>query len=89
MLGQTTRVVKSSLNDVREKIAELRAKTAASTESKQYDFDQRILEIKALEAASKLAMKEAKKKKKSLAEEKVNQPEDEEMMKSMGFSGFA
>jgi len=54
-------VVKSTLNDVRQKIAELRAKTAASAESKQYDFDQRIREIKALEQKTKDDARERKK----------------------------
>lgn len=52
-LGQTTKVAKSTLNDVRQKIADLRAKTAASAEQKKYDFDERIREIKALEQKQK------------------------------------
>lgn len=88
VLGQTTRVVRSTLNDVRQKIADLRAKTAASTESKQYDFDQRIKEIKALETASKLEAKEAKRKKKLMDEAASTEGQDQDMMKAMGFAGF-
>ena len=88
-LGQTTRVVRSSLNDVRQKIADLRAKTSATTESKQYDFDERIREIKALEAAGKLEQKNAKKKKKLEDAAKLTEGQDEEMMKAMGFAGFS
>lgn len=82
-------MIRSSLNDVRQKIADLRAKTSVTTESKQYDFDERIREIKAMEAAVKSEQKEAKKKKKLDEAAKVTAPQDEEMMKAMGFSGFS
>lgn len=84
-LGQTTKVVKSSLNDVRAKIAELRAKTADVTDTKKYDFEQRMKDIKAEELKSKLEAKEAKKKKKVEAPAQT----DEEIMKAMGFGSFA
>jgi U4/U6.U5 tri-snRNP component SNU23 len=91
-LGQTTKVVKSTLNDVRLKIADLRAKTAATTESKQYDFAARIKEIKEAELKGKEEAKEAKRRKKE-EEAKAKQAEmggaaDEEMMKMMGFGSF-
>ncbi|GAA5938585.1 hypothetical protein JCM1841_003041 [Sporobolomyces salmonicolor] len=91
-LGQTTKVAKSTLNDVRQKIAELRAKTAAASEKKQYDFEQRIKEIKAAEAASKEEQREAKRRRKEeerLKEEKKRtEGVDEDMMKMMGFGSF-
>lgn len=91
-LGQTTRVVRSSLSDVRDKIAELRAKTAASSESKRYNLAQRIKEIKEFETLSKAEAKAAKKQKKhdlkAVAEEKVTGAQDVEMMKAMGFASF-
>ncbi|GAA5865194.1 hypothetical protein JCM5296_002668 [Sporobolomyces johnsonii] len=91
-LGQTTKVAKSTLNDVRQKIAELRAKTAAASEKKQYDFEQRIKEIKAAEAKSKEELREAKRRKKEeerLQEEKKRtEGVDEDMMKMMGFGSF-
>lgn len=90
-LGQTTKVVKSTLNDVRTKIAELRAKTAATTESKQYDFAQRIKDIKEAETKGKEEAREAKRRKKeeeTAAREKEMGGGDEEMMKMMGFGNF-
>lgn len=91
-LGQTTKVVKSTLNDVRQKIADLRAKSAAAAEAKQYDFEQRIKEIKAAELASKEEQREAKRRKKeeekAAEEAKRTEGVDEDMMKMMGFGGF-
>ncbi|GAA5826433.1 hypothetical protein JCM11251_002364 [Rhodosporidiobolus azoricus] len=91
-LGQTTKVAKSTLNDVRQKIAELRAKSAAAAQAKQYDFEQRIKEIKAAEAASKEEQREAKRRKKEeekkAEEAKRTEGVDEDMMKTMGFGSF-
>ncbi|BGP08732.1 U4/U6.U5 snRNP associated protein [Rhodotorula toruloides] len=91
-LGQTTKVVSSTLNDVRQKIAELRAKSAAAAQAKQYDFEQRIKDIKAAEAASKAEQREAKKRKKEeerqKAEEERTAGADEDMMAAMGFGSF-
>ncbi|KAM0748677.1 hypothetical protein T439DRAFT_69957 [Meredithblackwellia eburnea MCA 4105] len=94
-LGQTTKVVRSTLDDVRAKIAELRAKTAESSESKKYDFNQRIKEIKDLERANREQMKEERKRKRQAGKEKKaaakgmeEQPVDDEMMAMMGFGGF-
>ncbi|GAA5851507.1 hypothetical protein JCM8547_001115 [Rhodosporidiobolus lusitaniae] len=91
-LGQTTKVVKSTLNDVRQKIAELRAKSAAAAEAKQYDFEQRIKEIKASEAASKEEQREAKRRKKEeekkAEEAKKTEGVDEDVMQFMGFGSF-
>ena len=79
------------MNDVRTKIAELRAKTAASAESKQYDFAARIKEIKEAEQKGKEEAKEAKRRKKE-EDQKAKMQEmggaDEEMMKMMGFGNF-
>ncbi|GAA5971224.1 hypothetical protein JCM11641_004194 [Rhodosporidiobolus odoratus] len=91
-LGQTTKVVKSTLNDVRQKIADLRAKSAAAAEAKQYDFDKRIKDIKEVEAASKAEQREAKRRKKEeekqAEEAKRNEGADENMMAMMGFGSF-
>ncbi|GAA6008670.1 U4/U6-U5 snRNP complex subunit SNU23 [Rhodotorula paludigena] len=91
-LGQTTKVVKSTLNDVRQKIAELRAKSAAAAEKKQYDFEQRIKDIKAAEVANKEAEREAKRRKKEEEKQKAeaerNAGADQDMMAAMGFGSF-
>ncbi|SCV69823.1 BQ2448_1217 [Microbotryum intermedium] len=91
-LSQTTKVKKSTLNDVRQKIAELRAKTAQSAESKKYDFDQRLKEIRELEKKSKAELVEKKRLKKLEAEKEKEkermQGVDQNMMAAMGFAGF-
>ncbi|KAL8291979.1 hypothetical protein RQP46_001445 [Phenoliferia psychrophenolica] len=89
-IGQTTKVVKSTLNDVRAKIADLRAKTASASQTKQYDFEQRLREIRLAEQAAKEARKEEKKAKKEALRPKEAEapPVDEEMMGMMGFAGF-
>lgn len=91
-LGQTTKVAHSTLNDVRLKIAELREKSAASAEKKQYDFEQRIKEIQLAEQKDKEAAREAKRRKRE-EERKKEQEEltkgvDKDMMAAMGFGAF-
>lgn len=91
-LGQTTKVSTSTLNDVRLRIAELREKSAAAAEKKQYDFEQRIKEIKLAEAKDKEELRAAKRKKKEeekqKAEEERNAGADKDMMAMMGFGSF-
>ena len=86
-LGQTTKVERSTLNQVRQKIAELRAKSQLSTEAKQYDFDQRLAEIRKAETERK-----EKKKNKGKAQEEEAKPvegDQDEMMAMMGFGNFS
>ncbi|KAK4054211.1 U4/U6.U5 snRNP associated protein [Microbotryomycetes sp. JL201] len=95
-LGQTTKVAKSTLNDVRLKIAQLREQTAAATESKKYDFANRIKEIKQAEQKSKQDAKEAKRKMKQERQQQLQEsasvegaePVDENMINMMGFATF-
>ncbi|GAA5875157.1 hypothetical protein JCM3774_001657 [Rhodotorula dairenensis] len=91
-LGQTTKVAHSTLNDVRLKIAELRAASAASAEKKQYDFEQRIREIKLAEEKDREAAREAKRRKKEddkkREEEARTEGADKDMMALMGFGTF-
>ncbi|OAV89639.1 hypothetical protein PTTG_05244 [Puccinia triticina 1-1 BBBD Race 1] len=100
--GFTTQVARSTIDQVRAKIAEMREATKLQAASKQYDFTQRLKEIKAAEEAER----EAKRLKKLQAREAqakakpppgVYQPAEstettgenggDEMAKLMGFSG--
>lgn len=83
-------MVKSTLNDVRLKIAELREKTAAQSDAKKYDFAARIKEIKQAEVKSKEEAREAKRRKKEEERKAANPdaPVDQDMMVAMGFGGF-
>ncbi|KAG0141246.1 hypothetical protein CROQUDRAFT_136257 [Cronartium quercuum f. sp. fusiforme G11] len=94
-LGQKTQVARSTLDQVRAKIASLRESTEQQTSSKAYDFKRRLQEIKEAEQASREA-KRAKKLESKLKQSKplqgVYQPEgtgdgEDEMAKLMGFSG--
>jgi U4/U6.U5 tri-snRNP component SNU23 len=69
-------------------------KTKEASNAKSYDFEKRLAEIKAKEAAvrtEKRRQKQAEKDKvrAELAKDSaVPQPGDDDMMKMMGFSGF-
>lgn len=85
-------MVKSTLNDVRVKIASLRSQTAVVADSKKYDFEARIAAIKAVEAAEQQRKKDERKAKKGggvkpVKEEQETQAE-EEMRIAMGFGSF-
>ena len=91
-LGQTTRLERSTLEQVRARIAHLREKTKEASTAKAFDFDQRLAEVKAREVAlreEKKVQKKAQKEKARLElvkESAVDQ--DVEMAQLMGFGGF-
>lgn len=84
-LGQTTKLERSTLDQVRAKIAELRERTAAASQQKAYDFDERIREIREAEKAAQLERK-AKKRRTEIEDAP---PPDDAMAAMMGFSSFA
>lgn len=94
-LGQTTRIERSTVEQVRARIAYLREKTKDASNAKAFDFDQRLAEIRAKELA---AREEKKNQKKALREQarielaKQTAAEsggaDADMMSMMGFGGF-
>lgn len=86
-LGQSTRQSKSTLAQVRAKIAALREQTAEKEKAKKIDFDARLRNIRAAEAASRKERKEAKRKAKEAEAEPMEV--DQDMASMMGFSGFA
>ncbi|GLB37568.1 putative zinc-finger double-stranded RNA-binding [Lyophyllum shimeji] len=92
VLGQTTRVARSTLAQVQARIAFLREKTKAASAAKAFDFDQRLAEVKAKEAALREQKKAAKKAEKEKARlELINDTavdQDDDMSKLMGFGGF-
>ena len=70
----------------------LREKTKEASNAKSYDFERRLAEIKAKEAdlrAEKRKQKQAEKDKvrAELAKD-LAAPQEDDMMKMMGFSGF-
>ena len=92
-LGQTTRIERSTVEQVRARIAYLREKTKEASNAKSYDFEQRLAEIKEREAKARAEKKAAKKAARTqalveLAKDTATQQEDNDMMSMMGFSGF-
>ncbi|KAF9784480.1 hypothetical protein BJ322DRAFT_1064730 [Thelephora terrestris] len=91
-LGQTTKISRSTVEQVRARIQMLREKTKEASSAKSYDFEQRLADIKAKEAS----LRADKKKQKQAEKEKVRAelvkdsaaPQEEDMMKMLGFSGF-
>lgn len=64
-LGQKTTVARSTLDQVRAKIAALRESTKAQSSAKQYDFDQRLKEIRDAEKKERDERREQKKREKA------------------------
>jgi U4/U6.U5 tri-snRNP component SNU23 len=91
-LGQTTKIERSTLEQVRSRIAYLREKTKEQTTAKEYDFEKRLAEVKAKEAAVRAEKKAAVKAKKEKARielmKDVDMKEVDDMSAMMGFSGF-
>jgi len=94
MLGQSTSIERSTVEQVRAKIARLREETREAQGAKAYDFDKRLAQIKANEDAIKA---ERKAKRKALRETQRMQlarsndmetADNGDMARMMGFSGF-
>jgi U4/U6.U5 tri-snRNP component SNU23 len=87
-LGQTTRQGRSTLNQVRAKIAALREETAAKAKAKQVDFDQRLRDIAAAEETARTQRKLAKKAKAEAKPTATAMDVDPDMASMMGFASF-
>lgn len=92
-LGQTTRIERSTVEQVRARIAFLREKTKEASKAKSFDFEQRLAEVREKEAAAQAEKKAAKKaereKSRIEAVKDVAAGQNEnDMMQMMGFSGF-
>ena len=74
------------------RIAYLREKTKAAATAKEFDFDQRLAEIRSKERAAREAKKAEKKAEKEQKRiEMIQEPtsaQDVEMAEMMGFAGF-
>ncbi|KAI0685200.1 hypothetical protein BC835DRAFT_1385528 [Cytidiella melzeri] len=92
-LGQTTRIERSTVEQVRARIAYLREKTKEASNAKSFDFEQRLAEVREKEQAlraEKKAQRKAQKEKVliELAKDTAMVQDDNNMMQMMGFSGF-
>jgi U4/U6.U5 tri-snRNP component SNU23 len=96
MIGQSTRIERSTVEQVREKIAALREQTKDAQAAKAYDFERRLAEIKAKEdtlRAERKAQRKAAKESQRLevinaANEDVDMQSKDDITVMMGFSGF-
>ena len=77
---------------MRARIAYLREKTKDASKAKSFDFDQRLAEVKAKEAAIRAEKKAKKQAEKEKARVELVQDtamdQDDDMAKMMGFGGF-
>lgn len=87
-LGQSTKIERSTVEQVRERIAHLREQTKAASAAKAFDFDQRLAEIKAKETALREQKKAEQKAAKEQARLEMMQDGNSEMARFMGFAGF-
>ena len=93
MIGQKTTIERSTVEQVRERIAFLREQMKEKSAAKAFDFEKRLAEVKAkadAERAQKKAQKKAEKEKArmELLKDIEMQPENDEMAAMMGFQGF-
>lgn len=83
---------RSTVEQVRARIALLREKTKEASAAKSFDFDKRLAEVKAQEAArreEKKALKQAQKEEARIRLVQESTMEvDSEMAAVMGFGGF-
>jgi hypothetical protein len=87
-IGQSTKVERSTVEQVRERIAALREKTKAASAAKAYDFDQRLADIREKEKALREQKKAEQKAAKEQARLEMIQDDNSEMAQLMGFGGF-
>jgi len=88
-LGQTTRIARSTVEQVRARIAMLREKTKEAASAKAFDFDKRLEEIRQREQAEREAKKAEKKAaREARLIEAAQDDETENMAAMMGFGGF-
>ncbi|EIW63020.1 uncharacterized protein TRAVEDRAFT_34276 [Trametes versicolor FP-101664 SS1] len=96
-LGQTTRIQRSTLQQVRARIAYLREKTREASNAKEFDFEQRLAEVRERETALREEKKAAKKALREAARVELVKDTavaagakqgDGDMMSMMGFAGF-
>lgn len=97
-MGQTTKVERSTVEQVRVRIAYLREKTREASSAKSFDFEKRLAEVHEREAALREEKKAAKKALREQARVQLAQETavaasdapkgDSNMMAMMGFAGF-
>lgn len=88
-LGMSMKIERSTLDQVKKRMELIKAKK--EQEKKQYDFEERMKELKEEEEKAKAYRKEKKKEKKRKLEDEDGADDDDERINLetlMGFSGF-
>merc|ERR1719309_899581 len=85
-LGMSMKVERSSLDQVKKRFETNKKKI--EDKQKEYDFEERMKELREEEEKAKAYKKEKLKERKRRAEDDVDFEEDDEMAAVMGFSGF-
>uniref|UniRef100_A0A8C7X4C2 Zinc finger, matrin-type 2 n=1 Tax=Oryzias sinensis TaxID=183150 RepID=A0A8C7X4C2_9TELE len=85
-LGMSMRVERSSLDQVKKRFEVNRKKM--EEKQKEYDFEERMKELREEEEKAKAYRKEKQKERKRRAEDDLDLEDDDEMAAVMGFSGF-
>uniref|UniRef100_A0A3P8VDA4 Zinc finger matrin-type protein 2 n=2 Tax=Cynoglossus semilaevis TaxID=244447 RepID=A0A3P8VDA4_CYNSE len=85
-LGMSMRVERSSLDQVKKRFEVNKKKL--EERQKEYDFEERMKELREEERKAKAYKKEKQKERKRRAEDDVDLEDDDEMAAVMGFSGF-
>ena len=92
MLGQTTKVQRSTLQEVQAKIQSLRDSSQQRLNAKKYDFETRLKDLRELEDADKKLKRDRKREERERLEaerlKKQEEAADPDMMAAMGFSAF-
>ena len=89
-----TRIERSTVEQVRARIAYLREKTRDASTAKSFDFEKRLAEVREREEAIRQEKKAVKKAVRErarveMAKDAAAEPQAEsDMMQMMGFSGF-
>ncbi|CAL9685026.1 unnamed protein product [Knipowitschia caucasica] len=85
-LGMSMRVERSSLDQVKKRFEANKKKM--EEKQKEYDFEERMKELREEEEKAKAYKKEKLKERKRRAEDDVDLEDDDEMAAIMGFTGF-
>lgn len=93
MLGQTTKVQRSTLQEVQAKIQSLRESSEKRLNAKKYDFETRLKDLRELEETERKSKRDKKREEKERAEAERRKQEEEQadpdMAAMMGFQSFA
>jgi U4/U6.U5 tri-snRNP component SNU23 len=87
-LGQSTTIERSTLEQVQERIANLRAQTKERSAAHEFDFEKRLSDIREQEKEKREEKKRQRQASRLQAQEAITEGVDAEAMAIMGFAGF-